>query len=180
MRVVVLSDHGGEQLARSQRQYSDAAANAAAWQGYYAQSLHDADAARRAKPLLKRILGTTTPEEQAARARVGEAWQHAAAAGSGADRAYGRVQQQGAGAYGEDLLAWCLSGLSDEWVLLRGYRNRRGETDGVLVGPHGVWAIEIKRRQVAVARGRRALVVSEDQREGSPLRARIRRRRRRP
>lgn len=50
--------------------------------------------------------------------------------------------------YGEELLAWSLSGLSDEWVMLRGYRNRRGETDSVLVGPAGVWAVEVKRRRV--------------------------------
>jgi hypothetical protein len=41
-----------------------------------------------------------------------------------------------------------LSTLSNDWVLLRGYRNRRGETDPVLVGPAGVWAIEVKRRRV--------------------------------
>jgi hypothetical protein len=32
--------------------------------------------------------------------------------------------------------------------MLRGYRNRRGETDHVLVGPAGVWAVEVKRRRV--------------------------------
>jgi hypothetical protein len=52
------------------------------------------------------------------------------------------------GVRGEDALAWALSGLPDEWVMLRGYRNRRGETDHLLVGPHGVWAIEVKLRRV--------------------------------
>ena len=46
------------------------------------------------------------------------------------------------------MLARALSGLSDEWVMLRGYRNRRGETDHVLVGPHGLWAVEVKHRRV--------------------------------
>lgn len=32
--------------------------------------------------------------------------------------------------------------------MLRGYRNRRGETDHVLVGRAGVWAVEVKRRRV--------------------------------
>ncbi|MEV4130159.1 nuclease-related domain-containing protein [Nocardia sp. NPDC049707] len=51
--------------------------------------------------------------------------------------------------YGEELLTRSLSGLlTDEWVMLRGYRNRRGETDHVLVGPAGAWAVEVKRRRV--------------------------------
>ncbi|WP_282783398.1 nuclease-related domain-containing protein [Nocardia sp. CC201C] len=65
-----------------------------------------------------------------------------------AQQALGRRQQHGSGAYGEALLAWSLSSLSDEWVMLRGYRNRRGETDSVLIGPDGVWAVEVKRRRV--------------------------------
>ncbi|MCP9624287.1 NERD domain-containing protein [Nocardia otitidiscaviarum] len=63
-------------------------------------------------------------------------------------QAYGRVQQHLSGACGEDLLAWSLSALSDEWVMLRGHRNRRGETDSVLIGPDGVWAVEVKCRRV--------------------------------
>jgi len=34
--------------------------------------------------------------------------------------------------------------LGDEWTLLTGYKNRKGEIDGVLVGPGGAFAIEIK------------------------------------
>jgi len=34
--------------------------------------------------------------------------------------------------------------LSDEWTLLTGYRNRKGEIDGILVGPEGIFAMEIK------------------------------------
>ncbi len=34
--------------------------------------------------------------------------------------------------------------LSDDWTLLSGYKNAKGEIDGVLVGPDGVIAIEIK------------------------------------
>jgi hypothetical protein len=59
-----------------------------------------------------------------------------------------RAAQQAAGVQGEDILAWSLSVLPDEWMMLRGYRNRRGETDHVLVGPHGLWAVEVKRRRV--------------------------------
>ena len=34
--------------------------------------------------------------------------------------------------------------LRDEWTLLVGYKNSKGEIDGILVGPKGVWAMEIK------------------------------------
>src|ERR1700733_12521863 len=34
--------------------------------------------------------------------------------------------------------------LSDEWTLLHGYLNRRGEIDHLLLGPSGLFAIEVK------------------------------------
>ena len=34
--------------------------------------------------------------------------------------------------------------LNDEWTLLRGYKNPKGEIDEVLVGPGGIHAIEVK------------------------------------
>jgi hypothetical protein len=50
-----------------------------------------------------------------------------------------------AGAAGESFVAGELGrALGDEWTLLRGYRNRRGEIDLVLLGPRGLFAIEVK------------------------------------
>ncbi|MCP9620437.1 NERD domain-containing protein [Nocardia otitidiscaviarum] len=148
MRVKVLSDHIGEQLRLSEQQLDETAANQAAWQSYYAQAQTEWEAAKRAKPFWKRILAVPTEAEEAAQHHVGQAAQQVAWADYSAQQAYGRMQQHGSGAYGEDLLAWSLSALPDEWVMLRGYRNRRGETDSVLIGPDGVWAIEVKRRRV--------------------------------
>ncbi len=34
--------------------------------------------------------------------------------------------------------------LSDAWVLVKGYRNRRGEIDYLLLGPGGLFAVEVK------------------------------------
>lgn len=49
------------------------------------------------------------------------------------------------GQQGEGLVARYLeSKLSDEWTLVSGYRNSRGEIDQVLVGPDGVVSIEVK------------------------------------
>jgi hypothetical protein len=56
-----------------------------------------------------------------------------------------------AGIEGEQLVA---SGfgrvLNDEWTLIRGYRNRRGEIDHLLLGPRGLVAIEGKHRNALV------------------------------
>jgi Nuclease-related domain len=40
--------------------------------------------------------------------------------------------------------------LDDEWLLLRGYRNARGEIDALLLGPRGLFAIEEKYSSVRV------------------------------
>jgi hypothetical protein len=40
--------------------------------------------------------------------------------------------------------------LGPEWVLFRGYRNSRGEIDGVLLGPGGLFAYEVKYHNATV------------------------------
>ena len=56
-----------------------------------------------------------------------------------------------AGMTGEQTVATELGAvLGDEWVLLRGYRNRRGEIDHILLGPRGMFAIEVKHRNATV------------------------------
>ncbi|HEV8556959.1 MAG TPA: nuclease-related domain-containing protein [Actinophytocola sp.] len=148
MRVEVLSDHGGEQLWRTEQQLRSAEANTAAWADRYRQSQDYLRVVRSEKPLWKRIFAVPTPTEREARAHVQETWQEVVHADVGRQQAFGRRQQRAAGLWGEDTLAWALSVLPDEWVMLRGYHNRRGETDHVLVGPQGVWAVEVKRRRV--------------------------------
>jgi Nuclease-related domain len=50
-----------------------------------------------------------------------------------------------AGIAGEQLVAAELGrALGDGWTLLHGYRNRRGEIDHLLLGPGGLFAIEVK------------------------------------
>jgi Nuclease-related domain len=56
-----------------------------------------------------------------------------------------------AGIAAEDAAADSLSAaLGEEWTLLRGYRNRRGEIDQLLLGPAGLIAVEIKYRNATV------------------------------
>ncbi len=49
------------------------------------------------------------------------------------------------GIKGEQEVADVLSGaLGDAWALIKGYRNRRGEIDYLLLGPGGMFAVEVK------------------------------------
>lgn len=65
-------------------------------------------------------------------------------------RAESRLAQQAAGIAAEEQMTFALQTLSDDWILFRGYANRRGEIDHLLVGPGGIWAIEVKGRGVRV------------------------------
>lgn len=57
----------------------------------------------------------------------------------------GREDAIRAGRDAERRVAADLAGaLGGEWVLFRGYRNRRGEIDGLLLGPRGLFAYEVK------------------------------------
>jgi hypothetical protein len=56
-----------------------------------------------------------------------------------------------AGIAGEQQVAAELGrALDDDWTLLRGYRNRRGEIDHLLLGPQGLFAIEVKNLNATV------------------------------
>jgi hypothetical protein len=57
----------------------------------------------------------------------------------------GRVESIRAGRNAEQVVAEKLSrALDDNWTLFGGYRNRRGEIDGLLLGPTGLFAYEVK------------------------------------
>ena len=49
-----------------------------------------------------------------------------------------------AGAEGEARVEYLFSALSDDWTMISGYKNYKGEIDKILVGSAGVLAIEIK------------------------------------
>ena len=56
-----------------------------------------------------------------------------------------------AGIEGEQQVAAELGrALGEDWILLRGYRNRRGEIDQLLLGPRGLFAIEVKNLNATV------------------------------
>jgi len=62
-----------------------------------------------------------------------------------------REESLAAGMAGEQQIATELgAALGGEWVLFRGYRNSRGEIDHLLLGPRGIFAIEVKYHNATV------------------------------
>jgi hypothetical protein len=118
MRVVPLSDHPGAMLrdARQRRAARDAARPQRRW-GAWLRGLLAVFRVRRPVPMAGPRASQPTDEE-------------------------GKLA---AGVAGESFVAGELGrALDDEWTLLRGYHNRRGEIDLVLLGPRGLFAIEVK------------------------------------
>jgi hypothetical protein len=118
MRVVLLSDHPGAMLrdARRRRAARDAA-RPQRRRGGWLRGLLAVFRGRRPLP----------------------------GAGSRSSQPTDEEGKLAAGVAGESLVAGELGrALDDQWTLLRGYRNRRGEIDHVLLGPRGLFAIEVK------------------------------------
>jgi hypothetical protein len=148
LRVEVLSDHGGEQLELRGADLRDADSRLMEWQEFSFAVQQEMRAIWRAKPWWKRVLGVSTAAERDARARIRDAHEGLGRAGYDRQEIERQWHRWASGKHGENVLAWSLSGLDDSWTMLRGYRNRRGETDHVVVGPQGMWMIEVKRWRI--------------------------------
>jgi hypothetical protein len=150
MRVVELSDHPGAMLnaVHEQRRTAEQEHRSRHTEALTRHSAHVADV-RRAR-------------DEARAQRRWWAWLRLAFSAWGQKR---RVPRRAAapaapsdqeeiltaGIAGERMVAAGLGrALGDDWVLLRGYRNRRGEIDHVLVGPRGLLAMEVKHRNATV------------------------------
>jgi hypothetical protein len=150
MRVEELSDHAGDQRRATTRQRNLDLADRDGWEIRREEAQAEWDAARRAQPVWRRVLRVSSSDVRAAQERVTEAAVQAARADGLSRALIDREQSQTAGVDGERRLETELAALSDDWLMLRGYRNRRGETDCVLVGPGGVWAVEVKNRNAVL------------------------------
>ena len=142
MRVEILSDYGGDQLHRTERQLHAAGQDLHARQGSYRLAWDDLQDARRGKPLWRRIFGVSTPAERDALART-------PITTSGASTA---ARNKAAGTWGEQALTQALSVLPDDLGGLSAATATAMARPSmcVLVGPAGVWAVEIKRRRIRI------------------------------
>jgi hypothetical protein len=126
MRLVPLSDHPGDMLAEARRRRETAAGPA---RGNPLAALWRAIAA------WWRGRGRTDGSAQSRSAQ-------SRSARAAASRDEGAYQ---AGIKGEQEVATVLGGaLGDAWALVKGYYNRRGEIDYLLLGPGGLFAVEVK------------------------------------
>jgi hypothetical protein len=150
MRIIYLSNHPGEKLlAIRQRR----------------QAAEDQEMARYREAVAQHQARVAEARRERAEARVQHRWWtwlrlglSVLFMGAGAPRrpgpSMGRSDQEeilAAGVAGElyveDQLA---PAFGDDWVLFRGYKNRRGEIDSVLLGPGGLFAMEVKNRNATV------------------------------
>jgi hypothetical protein len=151
MRVVELSNHPRVMLqAERKRRAVDTARDRARHEAALDQHRHRVDQARRAR-------------DQARAQHRWLAWLRGVFAVAGEKRrvpapprslALPSEQEEiiTAGMQGEKLVATALGrSLGKEWTLFRGYRNRGGEIDQLLLGPGGLFAIEVKYRNATVS-----------------------------
>ncbi len=150
MRLVELSDHPARMLRDLQRrrrvaarhgqaQYASARASHEASLDQERAERDEARAQRRWWRWIRAVFAVWARQRRAPRLPVP------------ASATTDQEESIAAGLAGEQLVASELSRVfGDEWVLFHGYRNRRGEIDHLLLGPRGLFAIEVKHRNATV------------------------------
>lgn len=144
MRVVLLSDHPGDLLRqarqRGSKQYQRAMARYESALKQHKAELRKVEAARDQARASRRWLAWLRGLFAVRRTR-----RLAPAPPRLADVPTDEESKLAAGVEGEQFVADELGrALGDDWVLLRGYKNSRGEIDHLLLGPQGLVAIEVK------------------------------------
>lgn len=143
MRVVDLSSYGRDQLLVSRK--AELAARSEQDLAEIRAMEAEAQARTARRPVFARLLRRPDEQEREAREALAAAEREVAAAAAARAQKAVRVSQRDKGERGEQYLADALGRrLDDEWVLHRGFQSGRGEADGVLVGPDGLWVIEVK------------------------------------
>ena len=141
MRSIELSDHAGDMLAKS-RQAAQARADQgyrrdlAAHERYVAEARERRDEARARGRLLTSLRWGLTAWIRGRRRPPRPPSAPVLTDDEGALEGGVRGEQEAAAQLGRKL--------NDAWVLIKGYRNARGEIDYLLLGPAGLFAIEVK------------------------------------
>ncbi|MCW8103448.1 nuclease-related domain-containing protein [Streptomyces tauricus] len=138
MRVETLSDHAGGQLQKAEAALQEHHRRVAAHQAAVKDLRTRHVASRRWWQIGKRLAQRQELRQLQFGGPVLD------------ERLVHRRAQQQAGVTAESHMTSALLQLSDDWLLFCGYTNRKGEVDRLLVGPGGVWAIEVKGRGVRV------------------------------
>jgi hypothetical protein len=149
MRVMKLSTYGADQVNASRRTTQDVQVQRDTAEVDRMEAEARLEQARRSKPLLQRALRRTSEAERAAQRDYDQADQRAKNEQVAARRTAVRTRQREGGESGEQRLFHHLNQrLGDEWIMFQGYKSRAGEADIVLVGPNGVWVVEVKTQRI--------------------------------
>ncbi len=142
MRLITLSDHVGDMLAKERSEQNAARARAqeryqqelAGYQRSIASARKERDQARAQRRLLSWLrLALALRRLRLAPPRPPVVVPDG---GTGALEAGARGEREAAQTLG--------AGLGDAWVLVTGYKNPKGEIDCLLLGPGGLFAVEVK------------------------------------
>jgi hypothetical protein len=152
MRVMRLSSYGADQVKVSRRTAQDVQGQREMAEIDQMEAAARLEQARRTKPLLQRVFRRASEAELEAERSVDESNQRAEQARVAARRTVVRTRQREAGESGERRLFHHMDQrLGDEWIMFQGYLTRSGEADAVLVGPNGVWVVEVKTQRVRLS-----------------------------
>lgn len=144
MIVEYLSDHLGDLVEESRQKLVLLHDQKAYWSNAVLQAEHDLAAANRKRSVWRRLFNLPSPEEPELHREILEAEHGLRSVEIAITEMVAEIGTREAGAEGEKRFEGELGWMSDDWTMFRGYRNQRGEADAVLVGPDGVWTVEVK------------------------------------
>ena len=144
MRLLQLSDHVTQQRRLASIELTNAVKYRDALQRDGFTRIRALDEAMVRRALWRRALNVSTREMRQALHDMVEIKKRLADAQREVERLERTEGVRRAGEQGEKAFEEALRALNNHWTMLRGFTNRRGETDSLIVGPGGVWAVEVK------------------------------------
>lgn len=144
MRVVQLSDSVTQQRRLASIELTNAVKHRDTLQRDGFARLRALDEAMLGRAVWRRVLNVSTWEMRRALRDMVEIKKLLAEAQKEVERLERAEGVKRAGEQGEKAFEEALRSLNNHWTMLRGFTNRRGETDSLIVGPGGVWAVEVK------------------------------------
>ncbi len=144
MRIEYLSNHPQKMKDEAKSKLEQATLDEAQKYADLMEAQGRLQQAMDAKRWWQRVLPIPTVAEQAARMRFEEARFAREDAQAKQRKLSGEVKAWSAGVDGEQAFDDALHELSDDWMLFAGYRNRAGEADKIVLGPGGLWVVEVK------------------------------------
>ena len=148
MIVEYLSDHVGDLLKESRQKLTLLEDEQTYWLSALREAEDASADAERHRSFWRRLFNLPSDDLNRLQEAQAEARYHLRSVRTRIAELDDEIGTRQGGAEGERRFEGELGWLSDEWTMFRGYRNQRGEADAVLVGPDGVWTIEVKNWRV--------------------------------